>query len=479
MFEESLPPQFTALQLAILALGGKNPTLIDAHIAIAPLSDALKVKLNNSLENGSSFLKKNPYLTREQELLLIAQLAAVPAWHIAEEFARVSGYSDDEIEFLAAAFAGCEVHAEPTQFFHPGSELIELVTAISGDLTLGLPARKVLPSLKAHHFAHPWDVEAIRKMREVTGFETILRKYSEFHTERLALLNSEALRIRVSSKQFPEVFRVFEECCDRAGQKELPDLFIQNGGMGAFVDGIKRPQIVLSSALVSLLTPRELMFVIGHELGHIRCEHLLYLQLARMLPAMSAIVADATLGFGRLLSTGVQLGVLDWYRKAEFSADRFGLLVCQDEHAAMSTLMKCAGAPPAFFGRMSADAFVEQGRKYQFDYQDTQNVLYKFMLTAEMDHPWPTVRAWQLRDWFEGGAYDALVNHGGRFQVTSGNYGKVSCSSCSASNEPTNRFCEECGEKLLAASRTECEGCGQINPPANLFCEGCGVRIQT
>lgn len=39
---------------------------------------------------------------------------------------------------------------------------------------------------------------------------------------------------------------------------------------------MKEPFIVLDSALVELLTPTQLQFVLGHEVGHIASGHVLY-----------------------------------------------------------------------------------------------------------------------------------------------------------------------------------------------------------
>jgi hypothetical protein len=89
-------------------------------------------------------------------------------------------------------------------------------------------------------------------------------------------------------------------------------------------DGRKSYSVVLSSAIVTLLNPEELLYVIGHEVGHFLCGHYRY-------PAQIGIQ-----GMGR------QLAALQLSRAAEISADRFGLLTCRKIDTACSAMIKTA-----------------------------------------------------------------------------------------------------------------------------------------
>lgn len=478
-FDESyLPPQYTALQLAArIARDKESEATVRQRINSAPLSQALRDDLASTLQDRDRFFfARNDALTREQQLLFLALLVRAPAVDDAWDFGAAYGFSERELTFLIERFVG-DPFTDIEQFFDPSPELADAVLSVTRDLEMGIPDRELVSDLAPHLYAHDWDREALRRMREISGFETLLRKFSEYHTERLNLVDSEARRIRVTADQFPELHSIFEECCTRAGISRPPDFFVQTGGIGAYTSGVERPQIVISSALVSLLTPRELMFVIGHELGHVRSDHVLYQNFARYFPLMAEILADATLGFGRLLSSGVQIAVLDWYRKAEFTADRFGLLVCQDFDTAMRVLMKVAGAPPVFFDRMSADAFVEQGRRYHFEYDDAQNKFYKFLITAHMDHPWPSVRAWQLSEWVNDGTYEKLLLYEGETVSQKRLSGPtVTCARCKHANPDDFNFCESCGGRLHPEVLSAfCTNCGTELRSDERFCTECGT----
>jgi ribosomal protein L40E len=48
------------------------------------------------------------------------------------------------------------------------------------------------------------------------------------------------------------------------------------------------------------------------------------------------------------------------------------------------------------------------------------------------------------------------------------------CPSCNAENQPTAKFCLECG----TAFQTPCVRCGFNNPPTAKFCQECGASLQ-
>jgi ribosomal protein L40E len=51
------------------------------------------------------------------------------------------------------------------------------------------------------------------------------------------------------------------------------------------------------------------------------------------------------------------------------------------------------------------------------------------------------------------------------------------CKSCGAENPPGTKFCQECGEKLIAPVSSKCPSCGAENPPGTKFCRDCGAKL--
>lgn len=67
---------------------------------------------------------------------------------------------------------------------------------------------------------------------------------------------------------------------------ETPQLYIQQNPVpNAYTLAIRgqKPFIVIHTSLLDLLNPEEIKAVIAHELGHLKCEHGVYLSLANIM----------------------------------------------------------------------------------------------------------------------------------------------------------------------------------------------------
>jgi branched-chain amino acid transport system permease protein len=83
-------------------------------------------------------------------------------------------------------------------------------------------------------------------------------------------------------------------------------------------------------------------YTFAHELGHIKSGHVLYYQIAMLLPVIAELIGMATMGFGGLISLPLEIALVRWQRMSEFTADRAGILACQDVNAAMGASSTCA-----------------------------------------------------------------------------------------------------------------------------------------
>ena len=256
---------------------------------------------------------------------------------------------------------------------------------------------------------HPWDVKATRALGRVPGFELVTRKIMEYGLERVLYLENVADNVRVGPKMFPRLYQYLQWGCKILGVEE-PEMYVNmNPEPNAFTYGHTRPFIVLTSGLVDMLDGEERFFVIGHELGHIKFGHVLYTVLAENLKTVVEIIGRATLGIGALLGTGLALPLLDWYRKAELSADRAALLCVQDKDVPFRTFMKLAGGSLAMYEDMDQTEFMRQIRAYEDADESTLNKAYKILITASRTHPFPIMRAKHLDEWIGGGGFRGVT----------------------------------------------------------------------
>jgi len=130
--------------------------------------------------------------------------------------------------------------------------------------------------------------------------------------------------IRVHAGQFGHVFEIVEECA-RKMRLATPQVFVRDDPFVPLVGvGIGDPYaIIISAQWVDHLTPDELRFLIGRELGHIGAGHTRISSLLSINGRENALIAVI---FGA------------WLRRIEYTADRFGLLCCASVEAATSAI---------------------------------------------------------------------------------------------------------------------------------------------
>lgn len=131
--------------------------------------------------------------------------------------------------------------------------------------------------------------------------------------------------VRIHKSQFPEIYEIFERYFQKLDIKNAALYISQDPYLNAYTIGLNRCTVVLTSALVEQLTREELNFVIGHELGHFKAGH--------------TVISTLTnpLGVGNII---VNFVFAFWSRKAEYSADRCGLILTKDIDSAISSFLK-------------------------------------------------------------------------------------------------------------------------------------------
>ncbi|XQW83800.1 M48 family metalloprotease [Thalassotalea piscium] len=85
--------------------------------------------------------------------------------------------------------------------------------------------------------------------------------------------------VELSETQFPDLYSQFVSCCDRLEIKSKPKAYILNGngGLNAFATKFLGSQyVILMTDVVDAMAKHEdgVKFYIGHELGHLRMNHL-------------------------------------------------------------------------------------------------------------------------------------------------------------------------------------------------------------
>jgi hypothetical protein len=266
--------------------------------------------------------------------------------------------------------------------------------------------RVTLTDISSRAWEHPADRGALVALRQLKGFDFVLRKMSGLINERAFRLQFLGSAIRVDERQFPKVHRLFTEAAATLDVRDLPELYITNFPMwNAVTIGMDKPFIVLNSALVKGLDDEELRFVLGHELGHAQSGHALYQSLLFWLMRLTG--ALNWMPIGALGLRAIIAALHEWARKAELSGDRAGLLAVQDPAAALRVQMKLASGGQ--LEELDTTAFLAQGTEYE-SAGDLRDSVLKLLLLEAATHPLAVVRAHELRRWVDEGEYTAIVS---------------------------------------------------------------------
>lgn len=263
--------------------------------------------------------------------------------------------------------------------------------------------RVALPGIHPSAWEHPADRVALEALRKVPGLDTALRVVSKATTERAYRLHFLANAVRVTDRQFPRMHALKLEVCRVLGVAEPPELFVaQNPQLNAMAVGMGVPFMVFNSAMTESFTDDELLDVIGHEMAHILSGHVLYKTLLVTLVQLTSIFTPISM----FVLQGLIMALREWNRKSELSADRAGLLVCQNPAVSYRVNMRLAGG--AAVDQMDIDEFIKQADEYEKG-TDLLDNIYKFFLTLERTHPMTVVRVAEQKRWVESGEFDKML----------------------------------------------------------------------
>lgn len=266
-----------------------------------------------------------------------------------------------------------------------------------------------LVGLKADSFRHPLDLEATKALKQIPGVDLLVRNLLGQLAEQFFYIENIASSILVSDRQLPQYHQLLIEAC-RVLDLEPPQLYVrQHPVPNAYTFAMrgKQPFIVMHTSLLDLLTPEEVQAVIAHELGHLKCDHGVYLTLVNLI----VLAAGQLPNVGQLLVQTLQAQLLEWVRCAEFTCDRAALLATQDPKVVMSILMKLAGGSPILASQLNLDAFIEQARAYDNISNTEIGEMLKSAHTSQLTHPVPVLRAREIDRWASSREYQNLLQN--------------------------------------------------------------------
>jgi len=276
--------------------------------------------------------------------------------------------------------------------------------------TVGERKVRHIPNLKSDDLRHPLDRQNTQLISLLPGIEGVVKAMLSPMSEEVALLENIGTSVLVGEEQLPDIYKLL---CEAASvlQVDVPELYIrQDPQPNAYTLAItgRKPFIVMHTSLIDTLSPAEVQCVLAHELGHLKCNHGIWLTTANLL-ALGAI------SLLPMISSSIQESFLRWLRSAELTCDRAALVVAQDHKIVISTLMKLAGGSPTLSQKLNVDAFIKQAKSYD---EATSSPLGWYLRNAQVSqltHPLPVMRAREIEQWSRSPEYKKLLKRGRKY----------------------------------------------------------------
>ncbi|MFQ6662643.1 hypothetical protein Gotur_030426 [Gossypium turneri] len=244
-------------------------------------------------------------------------------------------------------------------------------------------------------------------------------------------LENRGTSVLVSKDQLPKLHNMMIEAAGILNI-ESPDLYVRQSPVpNAYTLAIscKKPFVVIHTSLMELLTRNKLQAVLAHELGHLKCDHGMWLTFANLLTLGAYTVPKNNLAGMHLVVfteeknnrilrlivlTRTRINTLEeqlfrWLRAAELTCDRAALLIAQDPKVVISVLMKLADGCPSMADQLNMDAFLQQARSYDKASSSPVGYYIRNAQTRQLSHPLPVLHIREIDEWSRSNEYRSLL----------------------------------------------------------------------
>ncbi len=312
--------------------------------------------------------------------------------------------------------------------------------------------KKRLDGLTAQEFEHPFDKAALEALKKTPGLDSFLKwlwKNGIEKTKQYLYLSS---YIKVTKENLPDIYSIFAETKEILDATENVTLYISSDSdANAYTIGAVNHIIVLNRGLLDICSGPQLQYIIGHEMGHIKARHVLYNDAAGYIVSAAEYLSNKTFGLSGLVSVGLQMSMLHWSRMSEFTADRAGLLACQDFKVAQETDMILAGFPNSNISDLQRSEWIKQTKEFQnMDYGLISKIL-SYLGGGGVDtqlfksHPLSVLRSAETIKWIETDGYSDVMSR--KTRVSSPTLSKLFCENCGGTLYGNESYCPICGKE--------------------------------
>jgi Zn-dependent protease with chaperone function len=261
--------------------------------------------------------------------------------------------------------------------------------------------------LDPRDFEHP----SMQRMNQMLRGSLILRRSAESLSRKIGKpwYESTFNSIPATERQYARIHELGLIAARRLGAAGMPSIYVeldrgyQTATYGSDTDAF----VNIGSFLPRFFNDRELLFIIGHEIGHLVSQHAMWTTVSMFLVGQQRqnIMSEGVMGFLsnplKVLESGVETAITNWMRIADFAADRAALLAAGGFDVAKRALFLLHLKSRRELDEMDIDAWIDDVKS-----EDLAVSKVSQMLTSAT--PYLRVRLTELKNFMQTPQYETL-----------------------------------------------------------------------
>lgn len=262
--------------------------------------------------------------------------------------------------------------------------------------------------IQASDYEHPADREALAILKKIPGIDKIVAMFLDFSIKSSDYQKTSMDCFRVTEKTYPRLYSLYQKALDRLNMDTEPKLFVANAyEYNGYTTGVNAPYIVLNFSSIADATDDEILYLIGHELGHVNSGHMLYHGLVNMIFDL----VSGKVSLPPILTKGFMYALYDWYRKSELTADRAGIIAAGGADAPIAYKLRTIGKTPENrYVDFSPEKIKQQEEALAGLKESLSGKAIYLMILSLRTHPVTIERIYQARQWVQTEEYKKLTS---------------------------------------------------------------------
>ncbi len=202
-----------------------------------------------------------------------------------------------------------------------------------------------LPNLTLPDFSHPLERKRLDNLKDSKAFNVILNFFSKHYANFTTLAQIPDRYFPVTPETFPRLYEIYKTACKKLEiQKDYTLFCAMDYTRNAKTVGTDdNCVIIIDSSCLEDFSDRQILALLGRELGHIKMKHITYLNAFDMIDDLIWSIPLGSKIFTPALVNGAKGLFLEWLLVAEYTADRAAAIAADGVQPVMQNHLMTSG----------------------------------------------------------------------------------------------------------------------------------------